>query len=93
MDWYERQIMQFVLRWIPFGGPPDDEMFPRFGLTPSEFRSRFREIVSKLNRNKHTLGEKDRELLASTIYAFASESARSQQAMVCEDWLPRMALC
>lgn len=92
MDWYDRQIMQYVLRWIPFGGPPDDEMLPRFGLTPGQFRNRFREIVSTLTRNQRTLDEADRELLASTIYAFVSESRRPQSDVVGEDWIPRTTL-
>lgn len=92
MDWYDRQMMQFVLGWIPFGGPPDEETLPRFGLTPEEFRKRFREIVSNLTRNQRTLAKDDRVLLASTIYAFVSESKRPQRALVCEDWLPRSAL-
>ncbi|MCX2930843.1 hypothetical protein ORI20_11175 [Mycobacterium sp. CVI_P3] len=92
MDWYDRQIIQFVVRWMPFGGPPEEETLPRFGLTPSEFRIRFREIVSDLTRKKCTLGEDDRELLASTIYAFKSESQRSQQASANQDWLPHAAL-
>ncbi len=92
MDWYDRQILQFVLRWIPFGGPPEDETLPRFGLTPSEFRNRFRELVSSLTRDKRTLAEDDRELLTSTIYAFVSESEQSQHAGLHEDWLPRTAL-
>jgi len=91
VDWYDRQIIQFVLRWIPFGGPPDDETLPRFGLTPGEFRSRFRDIVSNLTRNEYTLVDDDRELLASTIHAIVSGSRGSERTAICDDWLPQTA--
>jgi hypothetical protein len=85
LDWYDRQIMQFALRWMPFGGPPEDEMLPRFGLTPGEFRTRFEEIVSNLSRNSRSLNEQDSELLASAL----TTSISAPQAVSSITWASR----
>lgn len=62
MDWYDRRIIEFVVRWAPFGGPPDDDLLPRFGLTRRQFAERFKYIVSA--KEEPTLADSDRELLA-----------------------------
>lgn len=48
MDSFDRQIMQFMLVWAPFGGPPEEDVFPRFGLTKTQLGQRFDEIASAL---------------------------------------------
>ncbi len=62
MDWYDRRIVEFVVRWAPFGGPPDDDLLPRFGLTRRQFAERFQYIVS--TKVESTLADSDRDLLA-----------------------------
>jgi len=36
------QIVEFAQTWSPFGGPPDEELFVRFGMN----RSRFAEVLA-----------------------------------------------
>ena len=32
-------IIDFALKWAPYGGPPRDEVFVAFGIDPKEFRT------------------------------------------------------
>lgn len=32
-----RQLITFALAWAPFGGPPSDEIFERYGMTLRRF--------------------------------------------------------
>ena len=74
--------------WLLLSAPPAEEILSRFGLAP-EKASRDR---LEPDPQPRTLAEDDRELLSSIIYAFVSDSQRSQLALVCEDWLPRTAV-
>ncbi len=31
--------------WLPFGGPPEDEIFTRFGITGRAFEARLAQIL------------------------------------------------
>jgi hypothetical protein len=37
MDWFDRRILEFAVRWARYGGVPEDEIFPKFGIHPSDF--------------------------------------------------------
>jgi hypothetical protein len=66
VDSFDREIVRFVLLWIPFGGPPFDEVLPRFGFRYTQLSSRFDAIVSTLIANDAaTLNSEDKELLAA----------------------------
>jgi hypothetical protein len=56
MDRFDREILDFVRSWAPYGGPPSDEVFAEFGLTPSQLADRLDLIVSAENARR------DREL-------------------------------
>ena len=48
---FERQLLTFFAQWVPYGQPPDDEVFVEFGMTPARLEIRVREIVSRnINR-------------------------------------------
>ncbi len=64
MDSFERQLVQFVVLWAPFGGPPAEEMLPSFGLSPPLLARRFNQIVSDLAQTTACLNEDDAHLLA-----------------------------
>lgn len=72
MDPFDRQIVQYVQLWAPFGGPPPEEVFLRFGLRPSQFDKRFKDIVASLQAQKSVLADKDKELLAEVERALAT---------------------
>jgi hypothetical protein len=44
-DRFARDIVTFMRSWAPYGGPPDDEVLPEFGLTRAELIRRYRSIV------------------------------------------------
>ncbi|TQC46555.1 DUF3263 domain-containing protein [Rhodococcus sp. WS4] len=39
------EIIQFARRWTPFGGAPAHEIFIQFGMSPTRFTQRLREIL------------------------------------------------
>jgi hypothetical protein len=65
MDWFDRQIVQFIVWWAPFGGPPEEDILPRFGLTPAQLARRFDRIVSNLATSEVQLGGDEAQLLAA----------------------------
>jgi hypothetical protein len=65
MDWFDRHIIQYMLRWAPFGGPPDDDVLPRFGMTPVQLRRRFARVVAKMATQPDRLSVEEAALLAA----------------------------
>jgi hypothetical protein len=43
---FDRELIEFFLQWEPFGGPTEEEAFPRFGLTCEQLRTRIETILS-----------------------------------------------
>ncbi len=50
IDRFDMEIVEFVLCWAPYGGPPEDECMPRFGMTVDRLWTRFRDIVETGHR-------------------------------------------
>jgi hypothetical protein len=46
MDRFDRQIVEFVRNWAPYGGPPADLVLEEFGLTRDELVDRFHLILA-----------------------------------------------
>ncbi|WP_155948552.1 hypothetical protein [Mycobacterium sp. URHB0044] len=44
---FDAQLLRFVVTWRPYGGPPEDELFPAFGLTRAQVSDRIRELVTQ----------------------------------------------
>lgn len=42
----EQEIIDFAMLWLPYGGPPDEEILVRFGMSEPRFRTRLAAIVS-----------------------------------------------
>jgi hypothetical protein len=64
VDWFDRQILQYVLRWAPFGKPPEEDVYPNFGMNIYQLTDRFADIVKTMNSRKHQLDPNDTDLLA-----------------------------
>jgi hypothetical protein len=45
MDRFDRELVEFWLSWLPYGGPPDDEALPEFGMTRAQLQSRVIVVV------------------------------------------------
>jgi len=43
-----RDILNFAVKWLPYGGGSDEEIFIRFGIGPDEYFSR---IISAMKAN------------------------------------------
>jgi hypothetical protein len=46
MDRFDRQILDFMRSWAPYGGPPSDEILTEFGMTREELIDRAHLIVA-----------------------------------------------
>lgn len=83
MDGYDRSIIEFVLSWAPYGGPPAGETFCQFGITTEILRLRFISTVSAHAAQRRALSGHDIRLitracayLRPTLDAAASRGAR-----------------
>ncbi len=65
MDWFDREIVRFALRWNPFGGPPPEEVLPHFGLTPAQLHGRLSQTVTQSHSSNKVLSCHDAELLST----------------------------
>lgn len=61
---YDRAIIEFFMQWAPYGGPPDEDLFPRFGLTSDQLVARIDSIVGAHHAG-HLLALTDRELIGA----------------------------
>jgi hypothetical protein len=46
MDRFDRQILDFMRSWAPYGGPPADEVLAEFGMTRDELVDRAHLILA-----------------------------------------------
>jgi hypothetical protein len=75
IDPFHRDLIRFVLSWMPYGGPPDEELLPRFGITNNMLHQRILAIARfDLARD---LARNDREMICKLLLALRSESAPS----------------
>jgi hypothetical protein len=45
-DRFAHDIVTYMRSWAPYGGPPDDEVLPEFGLTRDQLVQRYRQIAA-----------------------------------------------
>jgi len=64
LDWFDRRIVRFVVLWVPYGGFPDDDAMPRFGMNAVQLRRRFNRIVERMAEQRAALSAEDAALLA-----------------------------
>jgi hypothetical protein len=63
MDSFDRHLVQFVVTWAPFGGPTDEDTYPRFGLRGGRLWNRFNRIVASAESVLPELEEGDAKLI------------------------------
>jgi hypothetical protein len=44
------ELLTLAISWLPYGGAPDDEIYPKFGLTQNQYLNRLRHAVEKNRR-------------------------------------------
>jgi hypothetical protein len=42
----QTEIVAFAVRWLPFGGPPAEDVYVTFGLTYEQFRGRLADALA-----------------------------------------------
>jgi hypothetical protein len=45
-DRFERDILEYLRSWAPYGGPPTDEVWTEFGMTRDELVERAQLIIA-----------------------------------------------
>ncbi len=63
MNAFDRHLLSFVLTWVPFGGPCDEDTFPRFGLSAEATRKRFARIIVRAGARAEALAGEDAALM------------------------------
>jgi RNA polymerase sigma-70 factor, ECF subfamily len=63
LDWFDREIVRYVLLWAPHGEMWNEDVYPAFGMTVEQLVDRFRRIVVTSVPGMGRLAMSDRELL------------------------------
>ncbi len=53
IDRDDRDLLKYVVSWLPYGTVPEGEILIRFGLTGRRFPSRLREAIDRQRRHIH----------------------------------------
>jgi RNA polymerase sigma-70 factor, ECF subfamily len=63
LDWFDREIVRYVLLWAPHGEGRDEDVYPTFGMTVEQLVDRFHRIIHTSVPRLGSLTKSDRELL------------------------------
>lgn len=63
LDWYDREILTFVLARTAPAEPPNDEALSRFGIAASRVMRRFDAVVDVFTSRQFPLEESDSTLV------------------------------
>lgn len=88
MDWFDRRIVQYMLHWQPFGGPPEEEVLPRFGMSLPQLNRRYHRIVKRMEVQREALRSED-EALLSAVNRVKVEAAVKRELELTESPLRR----
>ena len=64
LDWYDRQILTFVLGWAPNSEPSDEEAFLQFGIDARRVMRRFDAVVDVFTSSQVPLEDPDLNLVS-----------------------------
>ena len=70
MDRFDREILDFMRSWAPYGGPPADEVLEEFGMTRDE-------LVDRMSPHRRDRGGPARARAAPTLAAGADHCTRT----------------
>jgi RNA polymerase sigma-70 factor (ECF subfamily) len=63
LDWFDREIVRYVLLWAPEGDVWDEDVYPEFGMTVEQLVHRFHRIIDRSVPGLGRLAKSDRELV------------------------------
>lgn len=87
MDWFDRRIVQYMLHWQPFGGPPEDEVLPRFGMSLPQLNRRFNRIVKRMEVQRELLTSEDVALLSAVNRVKVEAAVERELESVKSTWV------
>ena len=61
LDRFDRDLLTFLLSWVPYGGPPENECFVEFGMNVDRLRERCAQVVYTARAAEY--GDAERSLL------------------------------
>lgn len=68
VDRFDWEIVTYVVKWAPYGGPREDDVMPTFGMTCQELGKRFNVIVNSLiNSESLLVTRRQHELLKRAV--------------------------
>ncbi|QYB04238.1 hypothetical protein I1A62_45430 [Rhodococcus sp. USK10] len=50
----QEELIRFARIWAPYGGPPPEEVFVRFGITSTAFAERIRQMLATSRYDRRT---------------------------------------
>lgn len=53
MDRDDHDLLVFAVRWLPYGGGPDDEILINFGMSPHRYRECLRDTILRQRAHIH----------------------------------------
>lgn len=65
IDRFDRELLEHLLLWAPFGRPPRENCLPQFGIPAHRFEQRVREILA--GYSDCALDALDRRLIADVF--------------------------
>jgi RNA polymerase sigma-70 factor, ECF subfamily len=63
LDWFDREIVRYILLWAPYGEARYEDVYPTFGMTVEQLVDRFHRIIDTSVSPLGSLNTPDRELL------------------------------
>ena len=63
MDPLDKQLINFVLKWAPFDGPPEEDAFSEFGLNTRGVYLRAQRIIDSYRGRLEGLPDLERHML------------------------------
>jgi hypothetical protein len=83
IDDFEWDIVAFVLRWAPYGGPSEEESLPHFGMTCAQLQTRFAGVIRKLGDfPRASLSDPQRDLVQQGRRLLASQTFGAKRTSV-----------
>jgi len=63
LDWFDREVVRYVVLWAPHGEGRDEDVYPMFGMTVEQLVNRFNRIIDISVPRLGRLAKSDRELV------------------------------
>lgn len=76
MTAFDRELVEFVVAWLPYGGPSEEEAFVEFGMSRERLRQRFLQIVRRFRSRSDLPDEETALILRAQTMVSAIDVAR-----------------